>query len=406
MAASYQDFTQFSLPQFGGPQPKPQPNTLVTDPTTQSMPASAQVPPSLNFPGMGSTGLNTPSFPKPSTTPQAATPPPATTPPPASTTAPGMGLNLPSWITNSPYFHGGGLPGVSSSTPTTQPVNQPGPTGTTPPPATSYPADLKAALYGAFGGPGNIFETVNAAPQSSQLQSYVDQASQGLKSAYQQDLANQLIDLQSRYASEGSYLASPMFAAEGQLRANLGSNYLNSLGQLQLGAAEAERGRQYGAATQQSQNALQMAQMFQQLASQAQASGASLQAAQYSAMANIFGSQAGMYSSQLNNQTNQQGNILQYLLGQGNLGLQGQQQQWMQQFQQEQANQAARQNALNLLGQSYYQPGQNAFQFLAPFAGLPTTSKTTGGGIGDILGGIASGLAGNSGFTSGLLGLL
>ena len=300
------DFTTGAFPQFGGSQPKSP--TFVSDPTVNTLPPSTQIPTALQFPQFKAPS---PAQPQPSAPqPAAAVPPPNIRPSfvippafaqyspfqPAALTIPSRSsiptINpLPAFPSSSFVPGTPGAPGISGV-----PGTSGTPTAAAAPP-NSYPQNLAAALYGSFGGPGNIFETVNAAPQSQQMQNYVNQASQGLKGAYEQDLANQLIQLQSRYAGEGSYLSSPMFAAEGQLRANLGANYLNELGQLQLGAAESERGRQYGAATQQGNNALSLAQMFQGLAQQAQASGASVLAAQYSAMASMFGSQAGAQAS-------------------------------------------------------------------------------------------------------------
>ncbi len=268
---------------------------------------------------------------------------------------------------------------------------------------------LQATLNSLLGGGG--------------LDKYVSGAPSGMQGAFQQQLANQLIDLQSKYAGEGSFLSSPMFAAEGQLRANLTADFLNSLGQMQLGAAEGERGRQ-------TQTSLGLSQMYSELAKQAMASGATLQAAQWQTMADMYRTQAGTAADIYRTDAGTYGNELQYNLGLGGLGVE-QQRNLLQSGVgmygiEQQANQAqfeqlmklatlaqqGDQNALTILANMYNQPGGNALNLFQLLAGINNVSSATGsnsgtqgnplggaalGGLGQLGGGLFGGGAGAAG---------
>ena len=69
------------------------------------------------------------------------------------------------------------------------------------------------------------------------LQGFVDKATSGVQTAFKEGLEREATQLQSRYASEGSYLSGPALNAEAQLRGTATSQFAGALGQLQLEAA-------------------------------------------------------------------------------------------------------------------------------------------------------------------------
>lgn len=151
----------------------------------------------------------------------------------------------------------------------------------------------------------------------SGLNDYLSQATQGLKANYQNELQDAITALRSQFAASGNFLSSPMFAAEGELRSDMGAKYLSDLASMQLQTAESERGRQF-------QTANQMAQLYADYARQAQASGASVEAARLGALASqygsqaqylasIYGSQAGLMGNMYNTDANIYGNQLNFL---------------------------------------------------------------------------------------------
>ena len=332
---------------------------------------------------------------------------------------------------------------------------------------------LKASLNPQIALPGQtIDEIARSMTNDAALKDYVNKATAGMQGAYEQNLNDRLIEMQSRFGAEGSYLGSAMMQGQGELASKLTAEHLSQLGQMQLGAAEQERNRQYGSATQQylteyqrnatqvqlqAQQAATMAQQFGAMAAQAASkqgdvtsqtyaqqldalareysSKASYLASTYgsmvSAMASGFGSQqsalASMYGSQLGAMSNiygsqvgamanaygTQGNFLSniYNTGMGaysnqqsivanatNQAMQlmqsGMAQNWEMAFKMAMAQQQNQQGGLDKLWNMYYTPGQNAKDILGMFFGLPSVSKSTGGGF-DI-GGFLNGL-GNAG---------
>ena len=235
------------------------------------------------------------------------------------------------------------------------------------------------ALQGLVGGtpglatgmmnavtPGQLFANVNA--QGPALQGYVNQATGGMRAGFQQELAKQLIDLQSRFAGEGSYLSSPMFSAMGELTSGLTGQYLRDIGQMQLGAAEAERGRQYTGAQQQAQNALQAFGTYGPLAGQ-------FTGQQGGFLGGIYGQGAGLFENTANARASVVNNAM-------NLMQQGAATNFQQAFQMAQEQQQNEQQALSALQQQFYQPGQNLLNLYQAINQIPQVSKTEAPGLG------------------------
>jgi hypothetical protein len=257
----------------------------------------------------------------------------------------------------------------------------------------------------------SIFDIVNAAPRSADLDRYVNSAVEGMRAAYERELANQEIALQSRFAGEGSYLSGPMFSAMGQLRGELGANFLRDIGQLQLAAAEAERARQYGAATTQygteftrnvtqvqerAQQSRALAQVFGTMAAQAAQSATDARTRNYAAqlqalasaygaeadfLASTFGTQANVYGNQLAALINQQATVANAIQRAMELQRDYAGMSFDQALRLAEAEQRNRQSALDLLREEHDRPGFNTLQTLLPLLRLPTVSKATGGGF-------------------------
>ena len=182
---------------------------------------------------------------------------------------------------------------------------------------------LQRSLDPRISLPGqNIFQQVNAAPQNALMSGYVNQATQGMQKAFEQNLANQISANQSKFAGEGAFGGTADAAFRGQLTANLTAEHLRDLGTMQLQAAEAERGRIYGGATtqygtefgrnlaQEQQRAEQSRSLSGQLAGLAGqgfgsriGAGANAYGSQLGALSSLYGTEQGaaasMYGSQL-----------------------------------------------------------------------------------------------------------
>jgi hypothetical protein len=235
-----------------------------------------------------------------------------------------------------------GPPGYGNPQPNTGSPGPYSPTGATLPP--NFPTgqgDLSTTpnVGGFFGQLAQSYPQLGGALAQllGPLAPYVDAATSGSNAAFQQDKANQDIELQSRFANEGSYLSSPMFAGQGQLDANLTAQHLRDIGQLQTDAANNQANRSTSTAN-------NLAQMFTTMSQQAMQSGSMLQAAQWQTMADLFKTQTGADTSRYQTDVGAQTSMyntnvgaasqryatdadtyksqLQYSLGQAGLGVQ------------------------------------------------------------------------------------
>jgi len=257
------------------------------------------------------------------------------------------------------------------------------------------------------------------------LAPYVDAATSGMTAAFNQQKANQDIELQSRFANQGSYLSSPMFAGQGQLDANLTAQYLKDLGGMQTDAANNQANRS-------TQTANNLAQMFTTMSQQAMQSGSMLQAAQWQTMADMFktqtgadtsryatdvGAQTSMYNTNVGAASNQYNTDadtykaqLQYSLGQAGLGVQqtGQVLQFLDSAQARQlqgqgitfdqllklaiTQAGGDQSILDKLYAAAQAPGTAGLNLFQLLSGIPNVQSATTSGLGQGLLGLAGGL--------------
>jgi hypothetical protein len=259
---------------------------------------------------------------------------------------------------------------------------------------------------------------------------YVNQATAGMNAAYQQDKANQDIELQSRFANEGSYLSSPMFAGQGQLDANLSAQHEKDVGALQEQAYNNQANRQ-------AQTASQLSQMFTTMSQQALQSGSMLQASQWQTMADVFktmtgadtsryatdvgantsmynanvgaaanmyNTDAGTYQAQLQYSlgqaglnTTQQKNVMDFLTSANAQQLQAQGTSFDQILKIALTQAGADQSVLDKLYAASQQPGQAGLNLFQLLSGIQNVASSSSSGLGSALLGGLGGAAGAGG---------
>jgi hypothetical protein len=170
-----------------------------------------------------------------------------------------------------------------------------------------YTGALESALNPNIAMPGqSIFDMVaQQRAAGGPMDQYVNSASDAVQAAAERALQKQSIDLQSRFAGEGSYLSGPMLNALGELGASSNADTTNILANMRLNAAEAESGRVYQGATTQYQTEAQRNQAEAQIQAQtaqqlAQVYGSIAQStgnAQADAMARAYQAQSSFLSS-------------------------------------------------------------------------------------------------------------
>lgn len=269
----------------------------------------------------------------------------------------------------------------------------------------------------------SIFEMVAAQRgQGGPMDAYVQQALGGLQESADRRLQKQSMDLQSRFAGEGSYMSGPMFNALGELSASSNADLAATMGQLQLGAAEGEANRIFGGATTQYENeanrnalqaqigaqtAQQLADVFGQIAATTGSAEAAAAADAYRAqagflssiygsqtdaaaraygtqvggMTDIFGTQAGMYNTGLNAAVRQQEFVTQAATQRARDLAEMYGMSFDQAMQLAKAEQGNQQSALDALRRNYYQPGENLLETMRPYFGLPQVTTPMGGGM-------------------------
>lgn len=196
------------------------------------------------------------------------------------------------------------------------------------------------------------------------LDKYVQNALSGTRSAFREEMADQVADLQSQYSYEGGFLGSPMFAAQGELQGELTADYLRDIGQLELQAANDQMNRIFGFAGQ----------------------GMGTQA---DFLSSTYGDEMSAFSKMMSDTSNARASIINNAM---NIMQQGYSDNFKQAYDMAIALQQNEQSALDSMRENYYQPGNNMIDLMSPLFGITprssSKSSTGGGGFGDILGGL------------------
>lgn len=197
------------------------------------------------------------------------------------------------------------------------------------------------------------------------LDKYVQGALSGTRSAFKNELAEQLGDLQSKYAYEGGFLGSPMFSAMGELSGDLTASYLRDIGNLELQAANDQMNRIFG------------------LAGQGMGTQADF-------LSSTYGDEMSAFSKMMSDTSGARASIINNAM---NLMQQGYADNFEQAAKMAVALQQNEQSALDSMRENYYTPGDNLLNLMSPLLGVtPRSTSKTKGADGGIMGDIGAGV--------------